>query len=119
MNEVNVLIETIFSGFAVDGKEIPVAFLRYDGTSETYVVYSQTDADNSLSADDDLINYAEYYDFDVFSKENYFPIIESIISLCKANGFVWQPSRSSGDMYEDDTGYYHRTLNFAFLKGEN
>ena len=118
MNEANVLIENIFSGFVVDGKEIPVSFLRYDGASETYVVYSQTDAGNTLSADDDLINYAEYYDIDVFSKGNYFPIIESILSKCKQNGFIWQPSRSSGDMFEDDTGYFHRTLNFAYLKGE-
>lgn len=118
MNEANVLIETLFAGFLVDGNAIPVSFLRYDGASETYVTYAQTDAGNTLSADDDLINYAEYYDFDVFSKGNYFPIIESIITILKANGFIWQPSRSSGDMYEDDTGYFHRTLNFAYLKGE-
>ena len=36
MNEV---IENIFKDFKVDGKNIPVAFLRYNGKSTTYVTY--------------------------------------------------------------------------------
>jgi hypothetical protein len=38
--------------------------------------------------------------------------------LLKDNGFVWQPSRSSADMYEVDTEYFHKTLNFAILREE-
>ena len=118
MNEVNSLIQTIFADFSVDGVPIPVSFLRYDGSGETYVTYQQTDADNSLSGDDDLIGYVDYYDFDIYSKTNYFPIVNRVKEFLKQNGFVWQPSRSSSDMYEDDTGYFHKTLNFAYLKEE-
>ena len=116
---MNELIQTIFKNFTVDGALIPVKFLRYEGHGEPYVVYMQQDADNSLSADDELIGYVDYYDFDVYAKGNYLKIIESIKVLLKANGFVWQPSRSSQDMFETDTGYYHKTLNFAYLKEEN
>lgn len=113
---MNELIESIFANFTVDGETIPVSFLRYEGHDEPYVVYMQTDADNSLSGDDDLIGYVDYYDFDVYSKGDYTWIIERLKEILKDNGFVWQPSRSSADMHEDETGYYHKTLNFAFLR---
>ena len=116
---MNELIESIFENFTVDGVKIPVSFMYYEGHDEPYVIYMQQDADGSLSADDELQGYVDYYDFDVYSKGNFFAIIEGVKSILKANGFIWQPSRSSMDMYETDTGYYHKTLNFAYLKGEN
>ena len=105
---MNELIEQIFHNFSV-----PVSFMRYDGKATTYITYQQTDIDTTLSADDELINYLDYYDFDIYSKGNYFSVIESVKQVMKANGFRWQPTRSSGDMYEDDTGYYHKTLCFS------
>ena len=116
---MNELIERIFANFTVGEVQIPVSFMRYDGHGEPYVVYQQIDADKSLSGDDDLIGYVDYYDFDVYSKGNYYPIIESIKTLLKQNGFVWQPSKSSADMFETDTGYFHKTLNFAILREES
>lgn len=113
---MNELIERILSDFEVDKVKIPVSFLFYEGHGEPYVVYFNQDADKSLSADDELINYVDYYDFDVYSKGNFFAIIESLKEILKANGFIWQPSRSSMDMYEADTGYFHKTLNFAYLR---
>jgi hypothetical protein len=79
----------------------------------------QQDADKSLSGDDELIGYVDYYDFDVYSKGNWKEIVESVKAILKENGFIWQPSRSSQDFYETDTKYYHKTLNFAYLKEEN
>ena len=116
---MNELIETIFANFTVDDVAIPVSYMFYEGHGEPYVVYMQQDADKSLSGDDELMGYVDYYDFDVYAKGNYQPIVESVKALLKANGFVWQPSRSSQDMYETDTQYYHKTLNFAYLKEEN
>lgn len=113
---MNELIESIFQDFTVDGVSIPVTFLRYQGHGEPYVTYMQEDADKSLSGDDELIGYVDYYDFDVYSKGNFMSLIESVKQILKENGFVWQPSRSSQDMFENDTGYYHKTLNFAFLR---
>ena len=115
---MNELIETIFANFIVDDVEIPVSYMFYEGHGEPYVVYMQQDADRSLSGDDELIGYVDFYDFDVYAKGNYFNIVEQVKALLKANGFVWQPSRTSQDMLEVDTGYYHKTLNFAYLKSE-
>ena len=113
---MNELIELIMSDFEVDGHKIPVSFMFYEGHGEPYIVYMEQDADKSLSADDQLISYVDYYDFDVYSKGNYLAIIDELKRTLKNNGFIWQPSRSSMDMYEPDTGYYHKTLNFAYLK---
>lgn len=116
---MNELIEQIFASFSVDGIDVPVSFLRYEGDKTTYVVYMQTDADNSFSGDDDLLGYVDYYDFDVYAfnngefRGNYFKIVKSIKNIMRQNGFVFQPSRTSMDMYETDTGYYHKTLCFA------
>ena len=116
---MNELIESILANLTVKGHKVPVAYMFYQGHGEPYVVWMQQDADGSLSGDDDLIGYVDYYDFDVYAKGNYLAIVEELKRILKENGFVWQPSRSSADMYETDTGYYHKTLNFAYLKEEN
>jgi len=116
---MNELIETIFADFTVDEVPIPVSFMFYEGHGEPYVTYMQQDADKTLSADDELVGYVDYYDFDVYGKGDITNIIKSVKEKLKANNFVWQPSRSSQDMYETDTEYYHKTLNFAYLKEEN
>lgn len=113
---MNELIQSLFDGFTVNGKAIPVSFLFYEGHGEPYVTYMQTDAGSSLSGDNELLGYVDYYDFDIYSKGNYLPIIEAIKDILIPNGFVWQPGRTSGDFYETDTGYFHKTLCFAIPK---
>ena len=116
---MNSLIETIFQNFIVYDKKRPVSFMRYNGKSTTYITYMYYDSDNSFSGDDELLGWIDYYDFDIYSKGNYLNIIESVKSVMKQNGFMFQPSRSSQDMYEDDTGYFHRTLSFAKEREES
>lgn len=116
---MNELIETLFKDFTVDGVSVPISFLYYEGHGEPYITYMQTDADSSYSGDDELLGYADYYDFDIYSKGDYTNIVKSVKALLKANDFEWQPSRTSPDMYETDTGYYHKTLCFAILREEN
>ena len=116
---MNELIESILSDFTVDGVSVPVVYMYYQGHGEPYIVYMQQDADNALSGDDELLAYVDYYDFDVYAKGNYHDIVSELKQILKDNGFVWQVSRSSADMYETDTGYYHKTLNFAIYKEEN
>ena len=116
---MNELIETILDGFTVDGVEIPVAYMYYHGHGEPYVVYMGVFSDNVLRGDDRLIGYAKHYDFDVYAKGNFDEIVEQLIQKLEENEFVFKPERSSVDMYEADTGYYHRTLNFRFLREES
>lgn len=116
---MNELIKSIFTGFTVDGVSIPLKYMHYMGHGEPYVVYMQVFADNVLRGDDGLVGYADYYDFDVYSQGNFTNIVEQVIELLEQNGFVWQPSRSGRDMFEIDTRYYHKTLNFSYLREVN
>ena len=115
---MNELIQSIFTDFYVDGVSIPVKFLRYNGKQTTYITYMETDLDNSYSGDNEILGYVSYYDFDIYSKGNYFNIVEEVKKVMKDNGFMWQPNRTSQDMYEDDTGYFHKTLCFAIERQE-
>lgn len=121
---MNELIERIFEDFKVNGIGVPVSFLTYTGDATTYVVYQSVDMNNSISGDDELIGYVLYYDFDIYCykdglfRGDYYDIINEMKQLLKEHGFVWQPSQSSPDMFETDTGYYHKTLNFAIYKEE-
>lgn len=109
---MNNLIETIFADFKVNNKNIPVSFLKYEGKQTTYITYENISIDGSLNGDDEVIGYFDYYDFDIYSKGNYFSIVREVKRILKEADFIWCPSMSSGDMYEDDTGYYHKTLCF-------
>lgn len=115
---MNEKINLIFKDFKVDKKDIPVSFLKYKGKETTYITYQQMNVDGILSGDDEILGYIDYYDFNIYSKGNYFNIIKEVKNKLKQAGFIWQPSMSSGDMYEEDTGYYHRTLCFAIERME-
>ena len=111
---MNAELEVLFNNFTVNGVSIPVALLYYDGHGEPYVTYKQYDKDNSYSSDDEISGYVTYYDFDVYSKGNFLAIVEAIKSILKQAGWTWQPRRDSPDMYEADTGYFHKTICFAY-----
>lgn len=108
-----------FQNFTVGGVSVPVKFLYYLGHGEPYVVYGETNINNTLSGDDGILDYVVYYDFDVYSKGNYDAICEKVIETNETIGFTWVPSGSSADLYDPDTGYYHKTLQFAYpvMKG--
>lgn len=113
----NAEIEQIFNGFLVDNKAVDVAYLFYDKHAERYIVYSQVDATNSYSGDDDILGVVAVYDFDVYvkanSKPNMYQIAQALKELLKANDWTWQANRDGPDLYDVDTGYYHKTICFA------
>jgi hypothetical protein len=111
---MNAEIETLFEGFTVNGVSIPVSLLFYEGHGEPYVVYMQYDKDNSYSSEDEISGYVTYYDFEVYSKGNYLAIIEQIKTILKDAGWTWQPRRDSPDFFDKDTGYFHKTICFAY-----
>ena len=115
---MNSLIKKIFADFKVDDKKIPVEFLKYSGKSTTYITYQSISNNGTLAGDDEILGYIDYYDFDIYTKGNYFKIVRELKKILKQNGFMWQPSMSSED-YEEDTGYYHKTLCFAIERMES
>ena len=118
MDCLNSIITGLLANFTVDGTTIPAKWQYYQGHGEPYLTWQQVDMDNSYAGDDSLLGYVTYIDFDVYSKGNYMRIIEELYALLTNNHFTFQPSRTSADMYEVDTGYYHKTLCFGYLKQE-
>lgn len=110
---MNEEILNVFKDFEVDGIHIPVSLIKYEGKADSYVTCMREDDTGAYSADDSLQGWWTYYDFDVYSKTNYLAIADAVRDKLEAAGWVWQPSSSSYDMYEADTGFYHATLNFA------
>ncbi len=90
--------------------DVPVAHLRYKGKEKKYVVWTLLD-ETPLSASDDEIDYSEApVDIDIYSEGNYLKLMSSIKKIMKENEWTW--NGDSPEMYEEDTGLYHRTCTF-------
>lgn len=114
---MNAEIVKLFEGFTVNGKEVPVRFMEYEGHGEPYVIFCREYDDSSYAGDDSILGYVTYYDFDVYAKGNFNELVKAVKKTMTDAGWTWQVSRSSSDMYESDTGYFHVTLSFAKERG--
>ena len=94
----------------IGGEKIPVAHLRYQGTSKKFVTWTITGESPALSANDEDLCSICSVDVDVFSEGNYLDIIKEIKRKMKNNDWVWV--EDSAEMYEEDTKLYHKTCSF-------
>lgn len=108
---MNKEIEEILTEFRVDDAPIPFDFLQYSGKSKTYITYYETDNNPALNGDDEPLYSASSYDFDIYSNKNYLKIVSELKKVMLAHDFIW--IEDSPDMYENDTGLYHKTITFA------
>ena len=104
---MNKLIFDIMSSFAVDGVEIPVEWLKYKGSSTTYIVFSDLGETPASHSDDECGYSTIQFDFDIYTKGNYLNILKEVKKRLKENGFSWV--EDSPTMFEEDTGLYHKT----------
>lgn len=104
------LINNIFKNFQVDGRSIPVEYIEYIGKEKTYVTYTFIDDEPSLFGDDKEIGSVVRIDIDIFSNKNFLAIEDKVIEIMTNNNFI--RSGCSPDMYERDTGLYHKTIEF-------
>lgn len=100
-----LLIKEIFQDF-----EVPVEFIRYTGNEKTYITYSFTDDRPGVMAEDKEVLSIASIDIDIFSDGNYLDIEEKVEKIMIDNNFI--RVGSSPDMYETDTGLYHKTIEF-------
>lgn len=91
--------------------DIPVAHIKYKGSSRTYITWTIIKNSPLLWANDTDL-YSEYQvDIDIYSDGNYLDIEEYIKNLMKTNEFVWM--EDSSEMFEEDTELYHKTCTFG------
>ena len=92
------------------GDGVPVAHLRYKGSSRRFVTWTVIGESPALSANDEDLCSICSVDVDIFSEGNYLDIEKEIKQIMKNNDWVWV--EDSEEMYEEDTGLYHKTCSF-------
>ena len=107
---MNEEIKTIFSNFTVDNEQIDVAHIKYKGHNKKYVTWTLLPEEPALSYDDEIQYSTVMVDIDIYSDGNYLNIMEEIKNKMKESEWIWD--EDSEEMYEDDTGLYHRTITF-------
>lgn len=91
--------------------DVPVAHLKYKGSSKTYVVWTIIDEEPLFSYEDDIQYSKVTVDIDIYSDSNYLNIISSIKNIMKQNEWTWE--EDSTESYEIDTKIYHKTCTFS------
>lgn len=108
---MNKELKLIFGeSITVDGVPVPAASIKYKGNSTSYITWTITGLGSELSADDEPLYGVCTVDVDVFGKGNILNLITEAKKIMKNNDWIW--TGDSPDMYEEDTGYYHKTISF-------
>lgn len=94
----------------VKGKSIPVEHLRYTGKSKTFVTWTMLTETPGMNGDNKSLYSVCPVDIDIYSDGNYLDIMNEVKKIMEENEWVW--TENSEEMYEDDTGLYHRTMTF-------
>lgn len=94
----------------VNGEVIPIAHLIYEGKSKKFITWTILEETPMFSANDEQMYGLGSVDIDVFGDGNILDMIKEVKKLMKNNEWVW--TGDSPEMYETDTGLYHRTCTF-------
>ena len=94
----------------ISNEEIPISHFKYEGKSKKFITWVTGEETPALSANDEDICSICPVDVDVFSDGNYLDIVKEIKKLMKNKDWIW--TGDSPEMYEEDTGLYHKTISF-------
>lgn len=108
---MNEELEQLFKNFIVNEKHIDVSFLVHKGKNEDYIVYSSIGETPQFWGNNEVLASIDTYDFDIYTKGNYLNILKKIKEKLKDSKWTWV--EDSEDMYEEDTGYFHKTTTWS------
>ena len=109
MNEYERLKQA-FDNFIVSSEPVPVGYIKYKGRSRRYVTYTFTSDTPRLFGDNKEIGSVVSVDVDIYSDRNFLDIEDQVEVVMESNDYI--RVGSSPDMYEEETGLYHKTLEF-------
>lgn len=107
---MNEELKKILTPLKVNDNFIDVAHIKYKGNKKTYVTWALLTEEAALSYDDEIQYSLVSVDIDIYSDSNYLDIMKEIKNIMKKNEWNW--IEDSPEMYEKDTGLYHRTSTF-------
>ncbi|SHH59324.1 hypothetical protein [Clostridium grantii] len=92
---------------------IPVHFQKYSGKAKIYITFHEYFQSGEYFEEDEETYTGHYIQVDVWTKEDYTILVKSIKDLLKNVGFK---RLDETDLYEEDTGLYHKGLRFFYLE---
>lgn len=92
---------------------MPVCFQKYTGKAHTYITFHEYIESGEGFEDDIEVFTGHYVQVDVWSKGDYTDLVKAIKKLLIAVGFK---RLDEADLYEEDTGLYHKGMRFFYLE---
>lgn len=92
---------------------IPVSFQRYNGTATTYITFFEYLQQGESYADNEEKLTGHYIQVDIWSKNDYSSIVDSVKTNMKNAGFR---RTTETEIYENDTQIYHKSLRFFYAQ---
>ncbi|MDD4802297.1 MAG: hypothetical protein PHF24_05065 [Syntrophomonas sp.] len=93
--------------------QVPVSFQKYTGKALTYITFHEYHQTGEEFAEDAEAFTGHYLQVDIWSKTDYTALAIEVKSLLIAAGFK---RLDEADLYEPDTGLYHKGLRFFYLE---
>lgn len=95
---------------ALSQLSVPVHFRRYTGKSGQYITFFEYSGISQMDADDRERIHGHFVQVDIWSRMDYGELLSKVKRAMAAAGFS---SKGDGpDMYEEETGLYHKPLRF-------
>ena len=92
---------------------VPVSFQKYTGSETGYITFFEYMQQSESFADNMETCIGHYIQVDVWSKEDYTFIVDSIVNEMTKSGFR---KTTQTEMYENETQTYHKALRFFYLE---
>lgn len=107
--DVDSLLHSTLKGLGV-----PVERLKYGGKAASYITYQLVVGRDTFFSDDEEGAQEYTYQVHIFSKKDYFALIQSAKKALKAAGFYG--IEIGAEVYEQDTGFYHVPVEIKYME---
>lgn len=93
---------------------VPVERLKYGGRAASFITYQLVVERDTFFSDDEEGAHEYTYQVHIFSKKDYFTLIQSAKQALKAAGFYG--IEIGGEVFEQDTGFYHCPVEIKYME---
>lgn len=94
---------------------VPVSFLNYNLSDDTYIVFNEYNQMPWLNANDTEMWTKHFIQVDVFSKGNYINLVKEVKNAMKQAGFG---RMFESETYDNDMNMYRKILRFSYISKE-
>lgn len=92
---------------------VPVTFQKYTGKASAYITFHEYIESGEAFEEDEEAFTGHYIQVDIWSKQDYTVLVKSCKELLISVGLK---RLDEADLYEEDTGLYHKGMRFFYLE---